>query len=530
MELLSGTYGEILNFDTFIQGLFFIFTLSLGCLLFFTDNLGSGKSKKIKKTRNPADSVRGKHEVDSTEKEQDKTLKLLTSDLTNILGGAIGMLSGGIIGGELNGKLNANSVSKSIIVGVAIVFMSLTMGVLVKIAGDTWMSKSNIYHLGFKYVWKPKSDRTLILEQFDKIVLSNRQESKIYGEEFENTPESLREQNYKNFVSKFRSPNSSTKTPISDRELTPPNAQNGLNAHDGMNDSLASSTDEERDSLVTTKETAKEYMPDEDIIQAYYFMNHEIRNHQNYTQELRHTAIEKEYAGAFALSLFALFVLSYLNLISMRVRVIINRYSQIVKPKEGNFNPLEVLFFGFKYDCRFKLHGVLFNALFALVLFYNLYFFFFYQKDFGDYLLLGSEDMGKKKLSVILVYLSAFLPMFVWIGSWFKFRFDANMKRTDISGISSARIFRMNYLTIIFLYIGLCGYLLTAKVWQESRLNIIQNSLGYYVNSDDSFKEKNKRIINYYAVPESVQKSEKPDETEDEHPIVEQDDEKIIQE
>ena len=96
----------------------------------------------------------------------------------------------------------------------------------------------------------------------------------------------------------------------------------------------------------------------------------------------------------------------------------------------------------------------------------------------------------------------------MWIISWVNYRRGGNDEQVmDVTSTKSEyknidirdkSVFRVNYFTIIFIYLGLIGYLTSASVWKKSEEEKIKKSFGYYMNLDEDIANSNKKRILHY--------------------------------
>ena len=214
----------------------------------------------------------------------------------------------------------------------------------------------------------------------------------------------------------------------------------------------------------------------ENINRHYYFTKHEIlHNPQNESRELYKFDVENtiaiiEYSQVFTLSFFILYVFSWLNLISIQVRSLFNKEAS---KEKWDLNFENILYrFCILFCFSIIISGIL-NALGFI----------------PDFL------PGEKRKWYFFAVNS--IPVIVWVHLWIQSRKNnngANLFRNK--AITYRRLFIKHYYTIIFLYAGLIGYLVSSNSWIESERTKHLKIYGMYKNIDEEFSTKHNREMN----------------------------------
>ncbi|NOQ70437.1 MAG: hypothetical protein GQ574_00455 [Crocinitomix sp.] len=439
MDLNFNDIGEIITFDTFLQGLFFMVCLALGCAIFFTDSFKRKeshpelKSKSKPFVQTPLD----KFNTDLNKPESKSPLTNLNLDIKNLFPAALNLFLGMFIT-QIRSK-DKGAVSKfsiSAIMFLTIIFMSLTSGIFVKSVAEVWMEKTDRYHLGNMMWWHPETLENLHASAFDQIY------------EFNNN-----------------------------------------------------------DSFNTITKNDKR--------QFYYFASHEVLSNELYKGRLKNSRIKSDYTQTFAMSFFILFAFAWLNLVSLQFRYFIFEMDRAernwaLKHKEKDKNNKSMWYMRLSILRSF---GTAFGrnpfyAILLILIFYSLFYYLFFFNALSSNSFLNS----------LAAYSMALSPLVIWIISYMRYRLFTKVnriedkiaeqvyKKEEYLGLdfSHRKVFTKNYFTIIFLYIGLIGYLFSSVAWKKCESDKVYRAFGYYKNINEELSESFKKTI----IPNIIEVSE----------------------
>ncbi|MFT5823961.1 MAG: hypothetical protein ACI8ZM_005227 [Crocinitomix sp.] len=430
MDLNFNDIGEIITFDTFLQGLFFMVCLALGCTIFFTDSLKKKdkQSNSKNKTKPFIETPLDKFSKDLNNQEAKSPLTTLNLDVKSLFPAALNLFLGVFINQiRAKDKSAISKLSISTVMFSTIIFTSLTSGIFVKSVAEVWMNKTNRYHLGNMTWWRPNTLNNLHSSAFDRIYKFNN------------------------------------------------------------NDSFDTLTDDDKR-------------------QFYYYASHEVLNNDLYKGRLKNSRIKSDYTQTFAMSFFILFAFAWLNLISLQFRNFIFEmdlaeriWTFKAKEKGKEIKTLPQLGRSVFRDFGAAfLNNPFYAALLVLIIYSFAYYLFFYNK-------LSSFPI----LDDIAAYSMALCPLAIWILSYMRYRLFTKVNKIDDKFVrqvyekeeyleldfSHRRVFTKNYFTIIFLYIGLIGYLFSSIAWKKCEEDKVHRALGYYKNINQELSDSFKNTI-----------------------------------
>ena len=150
-------YGDIITFDTFLQGLILIFCLTLGCLIFFTDSFQKGEEDKTDNKPSEPQKEKGEKVGEAAQEDESGILTELNENISSVFLRAFGFVLGRAIGLKFDNKdTAATRASKVAVVAPVLIFSALTLGIFAKTAGEIWIKNGNRQHLGMKTWVEPR--------------------------------------------------------------------------------------------------------------------------------------------------------------------------------------------------------------------------------------------------------------------------------------------------------------------------------------------------------------------------------------
>jgi len=447
------------NLDTIIQGLVVVVSLIIGCLIFFTDHFEKTEDNK----------------EDLSQLNVDIGNTFL--DVINII---LGIRKGGVLSGvkkseeikedkkgvknlsgpeEKNPKAEQKNtetvvrIARSISYVILFSLLTFVAGIFAETGADVWMNNGNQYHLGNKAGWVAK------------------------GHEIKNVSKSIR---LKKFNQIFKYHKAGTDKELSDYYKT----------------------------------------------QFYYYAKNKLMFRKEYADYINESASVIGYSQVFSAAFFIIYLFSWMNLVSIQFRLIVGRLSRdktsiVTDLKKG------LRFHEKGYNIKNSIiTGIYGSIMIVIIVFLGVYAIGVLDQapDTAEVLNKAKiECLGKtnfaciEKANIAIIekakadsavaereytlrmtcfYLLNTVPFLMWAFMWFWAKVKGKDNRSQgESKLTNYGFFLKHYYSIIFLYVGLFGYLIAGATWAEAEDDKHAKVYGIYKTEFEEFEEEHNKMF-----------------------------------
>ncbi len=209
----------------------------------------------------------------------------------------------------------------------------------------------------------------------------------------------------------------------------------------------------------------------------YYFTKHRILHTSDldsYKKDVLDTVSIIEYSQVFALSFFILYVFAWLNLISLMARSFFDK-------KEGFQNDKAQ---SFTFRIVRAIYRVILGACVGVILVGLL----------GRFDVIQIRSVGLRKYYFLAINA---IPFITWLYLWYRYRYDNSTLNLETNpDITYRDLFFKHYYTLIFLFIGLLGYITASITWKKAESKQDLQVFGMYKNFDSKMKDMHEDNVN----------------------------------